>query len=131
METPEQKAERESLDEEMRQLQADIDHHRELIDKASKLYHKLRVKKGVPIGKSTVVVLATSLDEGLKYVEAIGLRDYWVFTNETADRLEGLRIKAVVVTPGYLQEADRAMVNKMAAFYAAEHSAYMANAVRG
>lgn len=81
--------------------------------------------------KTIVALLATEVEAGHRYAESIGLREYQVFTEETADHMQGRRIRAVVITPGYLSKSERAVYEHRKALGIAEQSASLGRGPRG
>lgn len=53
-----------------------------------------------------ICVIATSLEAGTSYAQELGLVDYRVCTDPA--KTEGLRTRAIVVTPGYIEQIQRA-----------------------
>lgn len=60
------------------------------------------IPKPVNIKKHIALVLATSKRSGKRYAEMLGLKNYLVVTSQK--QIEGLKTRAIVITPGYYEK---------------------------
>lgn len=92
--------------------------------------HKYEVQSYGPFGHSTyyhcngiepfedliyvTAVLASTQKEGKKFAEAIGLTEYRVITKN--EQAQGLRIRAFVITPGYIEKVEQSRYETLEVF---------------
>lgn len=81
--------------------------------------------------KSTwpAVVIPTTIEAGMEYAKILGIKNY-VVSNEI-NKIQGLRIRAIIPTPGYLANVERAMWDARVAYDAALQGFSLSDITRG
>lgn len=75
------------------------------------------------------LVIATSIPAGMEYAKVLGLRNFSVRT--TMEKIQGMRIRSVVVTPGYLSKVEMEMLEARRAYEAAIRSLSLSSSTMG
>lgn len=75
------------------------------------------------------VIVATSQEAGKTYAEALGVENYRVVT--TRKQSQGIRLRVLIITPGYFEQAERAYYQALEAFTGALMSSVSTAAPNG
>jgi len=75
------------------------------------------------------IVISTTIEAGKDYAEILQLKNYIV--RNSVDTIQGMFVRAIVITPGYLAKAERAQYDAMSGYWAAIHTFTVTSNVRG
>ncbi len=81
--------------------------------------------------KSTwpAVIISTTIEAGMEYAKILGIKNYMV--SNSVNKIQGLRPRAIIPTPGYLSQVERASWDARVAYDAAMQGFSKSGITRG